>query len=310
MINLQELMFFKAMTHKVDTETTPGDMTKEVFDPTSEVETAGGIPNFVKSYGGIAFAIPLTDNNDGTYSTTVTYEQIKAAYDLHRDIVAIVDSTAILKLVIAEISADGNSAGFTFGYTQVMMNGTMIFTRAIHYLHMNGEDSWEDTDVETDLSFYQTKPIWEEITSLTLSSNTSFIELDLPDGYDEFLFEVYTPMPGESSNAIVYPYNSYSNNGTPTDITLSQWVYQTGASAHWLTIKLKTIVLGGEKHFQIESVSRISGNNNNHNPQQSGEVLKSQYFSTDDGKQLLQWARIRYERTCVAGTVYKLFGKK
>lgn len=307
MINLQELVFFKALTHKVDSEDTSGDMKKEVFDPTSEVETSGGIPEFVKSHGGTAFVIPLTENN-GAYSTNVTYSEIKAAYDSKRIIVVSIGSSAILPMLNAEFTDD--SAGMTFGYTQVMLGGSSVSTRAIHYLHTPEEDIWEDADFEFDASLYQEKPIWEEITSIILSSDQNYIEVDFPSGYSEYIFEIYSPMPGESSNAAVYPYNSYYNNNVLTDIALSRWDYSTGANSHWLTVHLKTILLGNEVHFQVESISRIAGNGNSHNAQQSGEVKKSQYFNTDDTKQLLKWSRIRYERKCIMGTQYKVFGKR
>lgn len=309
MVNLQELLFYKALTHKVDEPETSGDMTKEVFDPTSEVETGGGIPEYVKGNSGIFFTITLTESSDGTYSADKTYSEIKAAYDSHKAIAVLLDSTAMLNLMNAEFSSDG-SAGFTFGYTQAMADGSLVFTRGIHYLHTSDLDLWEDADSELDVTLYEPRKVWKELITNTLTSAANYIEFQFPQGYDEYIVEIYTPMPDESSNAIIYPYSSYSNNGTKTNIVLPQWLYQSGMKAQWLTLKFDTLYLGDELHLQMESIERTAANNNDHNPQQSGEVLKSQYFNTDSGRQLLGWDSLRYERKCVAGTTYKLFGRK
>lgn len=147
MVDLQELMFFKALTHKVDSEETLGDMKKEIFDPTSEVENAGGIPAFIKSILGTAFVINLTENvTTATYTADKTYTQIQAAFDANKVIMANVNNTSLFPLLDAEIS-DG-SAGYTFGYTRVMADGSIVFTRAINYLHTPSSDLWSDADLE------------------------------------------------------------------------------------------------------------------------------------------------------------------
>ena len=149
MTNLQDLMIYKALTHKTEDPVSSGDMTKEVFDPTSEVEAAGGISNFVKLFSGIAFVINLTENSsDSTYTSDKTYEQINSAYQSHRILLVQVNSTAIFPLLNAEFN--GNSAGFTFGYTQVRADGSMISTRSIHYLHTPTQDVWSDSDMSSE----------------------------------------------------------------------------------------------------------------------------------------------------------------
>lgn len=97
---------------------------------------------------------------------------------------------------------------------------------------------------------------------------------------------------------------------TATNITLPAWTFQTGQQAHWLTVIFSVEQLDTEKHFQIETISRTAANNNNHNPQQGGTVLKSQLFNTDENRVLTRWSSVRYERTCASRTRYKLFGRK
>lgn len=151
---------------------------------------------------------------------------------------------------------------------------------------------------------------WYELNNTTLSAEANFVELELPEGYEEYIFQIYSPMPTESSPAVLYPYANYDNEGTHTAIVLPQWNYAAGLYSHWLSVTLKTVKMGDTLNFQIESVSRFAGNTNSHNPQQDGDVKKSQLFNTDEGRTLVEWARIRYERKLLAGTQYKLYGLK
>lgn len=149
MVNLQDLIFYKALSQKIDGDITPGDMTKEIFDPTSEVETSGGISQFVKTMSGIAFVIQLSENShDSTYVSDKTYEEINAAYQAHRIMLVLVNGSALFPLLNAEFS--NGSAGFTFGYTQVRTDGSSIVTRAIHYLHDSTQDVWSDSDMTSE----------------------------------------------------------------------------------------------------------------------------------------------------------------
>lgn len=93
--------------------------------------------------------IPLIESAEtaGTYSTTIQYAEIKQAYDDGRPLVVTVDTDAKLPLMNAEFS--GEDAGFTFGYTQVKLDGESIVTRSIHYLHSNSTDEWADSDTES-----------------------------------------------------------------------------------------------------------------------------------------------------------------
>lgn len=170
-------------------------------------------------------------------------------------------------------------------------------------------NSYNDLDDKPSIPTFTDKK-WYELNSTTLSADANFVELELPEGYEEYIFQIYSPMPTESSPAVLYPYANYDNNGTHTAIVLPQWNYAAGLYSHWLSVTLKTVKMGDMLNFQIESVSRFAGNTNSHNPQQDGEVKKSQLFSTDEGRTLVEWARIRYERKLLAGTQYKLYGLK
>ena len=170
-------------------------------------------------------------------------------------------------------------------------------------------NSYNDLDDKPSIPTFTDKK-WYELNSTTLSADANFVELELPEGYEEYIFQIYSPMPTESSPAVLYPYANYDNNGTHTAIVLPQWNYAAGLYSHWLSVTLKTVKMGDTLNFQIESVSRFAGNTNTHNPQQDGDVKKSQLFSTDEGRTLVEWARVRYERKLLAGTQYKLYGLK
>lgn len=95
------------------------------------------------------FVIQLTENSvQDTYTADKTWVEIKAAYDAKQNIVVRVDSSE-LQLMNAQF-ANSDSAGFTFGYTQVMYDGEAVTTRAIHYYHVNGSDEWKGADETTE----------------------------------------------------------------------------------------------------------------------------------------------------------------
>ena len=133
-------------------------------DPTTAVDT--GIPpitaettgHFLSNDGNVThwqtigsenFVIQLTENSaEDTYTADKTWVEIKAAYDAKQNIVVRVDSSE-LQLMNAQF-ANGDSAGFTFGYTQVMYDGEAVTTRAIHYYHTDGGDEWKGADETTE----------------------------------------------------------------------------------------------------------------------------------------------------------------
>ena len=99
------------------------------------------------------FIIQLTEQvGNGTYTADKTYVEIKAAYDNGQNIVVRLDNSEF-SLMNAEFAND-NEAGFTFGYTEVRLEGQVVQTRSIQYSHSNGTDSWSDSDKTADLSSY------------------------------------------------------------------------------------------------------------------------------------------------------------
>lgn len=118
-------------------------------------ETAGhflsndGSVTHWQTIGSENFVIQLTEHTaEDTYTADKTWVEIKAAYDAKQNIVVRVDSSE-LQLMNAQF-ANGDSAGFTFGYTQVMYDGEAVTTRAIHYFHTDGGDEWKGADETTE----------------------------------------------------------------------------------------------------------------------------------------------------------------
>ncbi len=102
-----------------------------------------------QTIGSENFVIQLTEHTaEDTYTADKTWVEIKAAYDAKQNIVVRVDSSE-LQLMNAQF-ANGDSAGFTFGYTQVMYDGEAVTTRAIHYFHADGGDEWKGADETTE----------------------------------------------------------------------------------------------------------------------------------------------------------------
>lgn len=99
------------------------------------------------------FVIQLTENvNNKTYTADKTYVEIKAAFDAKENLVVRLNNSEF-GLMSAEFAND-NEAGFTFGYTEVRLDGQIVQTRSIQYNHSNGVDSWSDSDKTADLSEY------------------------------------------------------------------------------------------------------------------------------------------------------------
>jgi hypothetical protein len=99
------------------------------------------------------FVIQLTENvNNKTYTADKTYVEIKSAFDAKENLVVRLNSSEF-SLMNVEF-ANENEAGFTFGYTEVRLDGQVIETRSIQYTHSNGADNWSDSDDTADLSEY------------------------------------------------------------------------------------------------------------------------------------------------------------
>lgn len=99
------------------------------------------------------FVIQLTENvNNKTYTADKTYVEIKSAFDAKENLVVRLNSSEF-SLMNVEF-ANENEAGFTFGYTEVRLDGQVIETRSIQYTHSNGTDNWSDSDDTADLSEY------------------------------------------------------------------------------------------------------------------------------------------------------------
>nr|DAT44431.1 MAG TPA: hyaluronase tail fiber protein [Caudoviricetes sp.] len=96
--------------------------------------------------GSVAkFIINLTEDvGNGTYTADKTWEQIKSAYESSK-ILAVHIKSSELPLMNGQIAESGD-AGFTFGYTNIILGGNTVSTRAIHYLHNADGDKWEDAD--------------------------------------------------------------------------------------------------------------------------------------------------------------------
>lgn len=102
-----------------------------------------------QTIGSENFVIQLTEHTaEDTYTADKTWVEIKAAYEAKQNIVVRVDSSE-LQLMNAQF-ANGDSAGFTFGYTQVMYDGEAVTTRAIHYFHTDDGDEWKGADETTE----------------------------------------------------------------------------------------------------------------------------------------------------------------
>ena len=127
------------------------------------------------------FVINLSEYVDqgvfyGTYTADKTYEEIKEAYDKNKTLVVSVGGSK-LPMLNVEI-ADNGDMGMSFGYTNLIVGGQIVTTRAIHYLYTtdNG-DSWQDADATTEIAersyvdeFYQNISGYDETKTQILKN--------------------------------------------------------------------------------------------------------------------------------------------
>lgn len=100
-----------------------------------------------QEFASADFIITLTPivGQEGEYTADKTFVEIKAAYDAKENLAVSYDN-ARLPLMNAQFANGGDEGGFTFGYTQVTTNGSLVSTRAINYFHTATADEWTDAD--------------------------------------------------------------------------------------------------------------------------------------------------------------------
>ena len=194
------------------TQAGSGDMLSSDYDSNNAVKNAGGMSEFVHNHiDGIRnFIINLTeDSATQTYTTTITYDQIKSAYENGREVLVNIDNQAVLPLMSAEFY--GTSGSFLFGYTQVQNGGAMVNTRAISYYHTDTEDVWSDVDESCEpLLLVGDEPIQLPIATPTESSHATTKEY-----VDGKLAEKLTIVP--TSEGLL---KAYIQNGSKVDVCL------------------------------------------------------------------------------------------
>lgn len=100
-----------------------------------------------QEFASADFIITLTPiaGQEGEYTADKTFVEVKTAYDAKENIAVSYDN-ARLPLMNAQFANGGSEGGFTFGYTQVTTNGSLVSTRAINYFHTANADEWTDND--------------------------------------------------------------------------------------------------------------------------------------------------------------------
>lgn len=130
------------------------------------------ITDDVPADGG-AFAITLTENGDGTYTSDKTYDQIRAVYEANGVLIACVGNSQ-LPLMNGEVGSDGGF-GLTFGYTIIKSGGQVVSTRSIHYFHTATQESWTEVDLNGEYlsSVFFDVTLTKDTTAGLLSNKTT-----------------------------------------------------------------------------------------------------------------------------------------
>lgn len=200
-----------------------GDMVASDYDKNNAVKTAGGISDFVHNHIDTIknFVVPLTENvGEGTYITTVTYEQIKSAYENGREVLVNIDGKAVLPLMSAEFQATQGS--FVFGYTKAREDCTGVDTRAVSYYHTPTDDVWEDADANCEplLTVGQDPinvPVASPLAQLD-ATNKEYVDTAITDATEALETEISGKVP--IVQAAEGTLKCYIQNGSKTDVCM------------------------------------------------------------------------------------------
>lgn len=102
--------------------------------------------------------IPLVANGDGTYQTTMTWEEIEHGIE-ERDLLYIDIEDSVLPLMVCDIGDHGYS--LLFGYTNII-NG-VIATRAVDCIYDNTTEEMQWRDIDRELEIGPQVPIFSSV---------------------------------------------------------------------------------------------------------------------------------------------------
>lgn len=113
--------------------------------------------NTIDSEAARTVNIPLVANGDGTYHTTMTWEEIEHGIE-ERDLLYIDIEDSVLPLMVCDINEQGYS--LLFGYTNIV-NGT-ISTRAVDCSYYNDTEQMEWRDIDRQIELGPQLPVFSE----------------------------------------------------------------------------------------------------------------------------------------------------
>lgn len=200
-----------------------GDMVASDYDENNAVKNAGGISDFVHNHIDTIrnFVVPLNENvGQGTYTTTVTYDQIKSAYENGREVLVNIDNKAVLPLMSADFEATTGS--FVFGYTRANEDCSGVTTRAVSYYHTPTDDTWEDMDSTCDpLLLVGQDPINVPVATPTQSihaANKDYVDTKLTNTTESLKTKIASKVPIVQADEGVI--KAYVQNGSKTDVCI------------------------------------------------------------------------------------------
>lgn len=113
--------------------------------------------NTLDSEAARTINIPLVANENGAYSTTMTWEEIENGIE-ERDLLYIDIEDSILPLMVCDIAESGTI--LLFGYTNII-NGT-ISTRAVECSYHNDTEQMEWRDIDRQIELGPQMPVFSE----------------------------------------------------------------------------------------------------------------------------------------------------
>lgn len=147
------------------------------------------------------------------------------------------------------------------------------------------------------------------IKEYTLEEDTSNIEIVLPEGYKEYMIEMYIKLNGTDGTTL-FPF-AVGVNGKENWIT--NWNVGTGTRAYDIaTLILKKLTDENVpllmEAFYISGKDTLSPDVARRNPQ-TRLISNLIYRVPESGVEIKRWSKVKVDQNCLAGSYYKVYAK-
>ena len=147
------------------------------------------------------------------------------------------------------------------------------------------------------------------IEEYTLEEDTTNIEIVLPEGYKEYMIEMYIK-PNGTSGTVLFPF-AINVNGKESWIT--NWNVGTGSRAYDIaTLILKRLTNENVpllmETFYISGKDTLGPDVARRNVQ-TRLISNLIYKTPENDAEIKRWSKVKVDQKCLAGSYYKVYAK-